>query len=100
MHIRFILNLFFIFIGSVGVAKIVELPIVDSTGHQQETSSFLGQAGMGVNPDPLMPPRLNVKTYKLSAEIETHGGIFICSILYRPLILSRKIALGHFVMKS
>lgn len=69
MHIRFILNLFFIFIGSVGVAQIVELPIVDSTGHQQETSSFLGQAGMGVNPDPLMPPRLNVKTYKLSAEI-------------------------------
>jgi len=50
-------------------AQVVETPLTDSTGQQQETSSFLGQAGAGINPDPLMPPRLNLKTYKLSAEI-------------------------------
>lgn len=50
-------------------AQIVEAPLTDSTGQQVEESSFLRQAGAGVNPDPLMPPRLNLKTYKLSAEI-------------------------------
>ncbi len=58
-----------LFITVAASAQVVETPDIDSTGQQQETSSFLRQAGAGINPDPLMPPRLNLKTYKLSAEI-------------------------------
>lgn len=67
--LRYIATIFIALICISCDAQIVESPLIDSTGQQQESSSFLGQAGVGVNPDPLMPPRLNLKTYKLSAEI-------------------------------
>lgn len=50
-------------------AQIVETASTDSTGNKKEASSFLSQAGFGVSPDPLLPPRINIKTYKLSANI-------------------------------
>ena len=53
----------------VVAAQVVEAPETDSTGHLVSSSTVLGQAGAGINPDPLMPPRLNLKTYTLSAEI-------------------------------
>lgn len=64
------LSIVILLISAVGgLTQVVEAPVIDSTGQKKEVSSFLGQAGFNINPDPFMPPRINLKTYKLSAQI-------------------------------
>lgn len=50
-------------------SQVVEQAVLDSTGQQRAQGRVLSGGGVRVNPDPLMPPRLNLKTYKLSANI-------------------------------
>ncbi len=57
------------FLSAKAIAQAPQPTPQDDPGPHQQASSILGNAALATNADPFLPPRIGLRTYKLSANI-------------------------------